>query len=130
VAKKSLTRLLRIKKEIDERRPDFLRTDWWRFPRLGLKWRSPKGPRNKMRLKKSGRPAIVEVGYRSPVDVRGVHPLGLEEVLVRNINDLYKIDPEKQVARIAHTIGKKKRATILEKAKALGIKVVNVPKAR
>ncbi|RLE49571.1 MAG: 50S ribosomal protein L32e [Candidatus Methanomethylicota archaeon] len=130
MVKKSVERLLKLREEINQKRPEFLRTDWWRFPRLGLKWRSPKGPRNKMRLKKSGRAAIVEVGYRGPAEVRGLHPSGYEEVLVRNIKDLYRIDPQRQVARIAHTVGEKKRAAIVEKAKALGIKIVNIAEAR
>lgn len=125
VSTKKIRRLLNQRDEINHRRPEFLRTDWWRFSRLGCKWRGAKGPRNKMRLKISGHPAIVEVGFRGPARVRGLHPSGFEEVLVKSIDDLYKIDRSRQIARIAHDIGKRKRLEITKKAKNLGIKVIN-----
>ncbi|MCD6408926.1 MAG: 50S ribosomal protein L32e [Candidatus Verstraetearchaeota archaeon] len=123
-----LARLFKLKEFLRRTRPKFRRANWWRFPRLGECWRKPRGPRNKMRLKLSGRPAIVEPGYRGPVKVRGFHPCGLKEVLVHSVKELEGIDPEKYVVRIAGTVGAKKRREIYERALQLGFHVLNPPR--
>jgi len=121
-----LSRALKIRKKISQKRPDFIRQEAHRFPRLGEKWRSCKGIRSKMRLKKKGRAAIVEPGYRGPVLARGLHPSGKREILVHNVEDLDKIDPTSVVIRIASTVGKKKRLEIIKKSKAIRATVVNI----
>lgn len=121
-----LSRALKIRKKISQKRPDFVRQEANRFPRLGEKWRSCTGIRSKMRLKKKGRAAIVESGYRGPVLARGLHPSGKREVLVYNLEDLDKIDPTTVVVRIASNVGKRKRLEIIEKSKTLGVTVVNI----
>jgi large subunit ribosomal protein L32e len=78
-----------------------------------------------MREKKKGWPKSVDSSYRSPKAVRGLHPSGFEDVIVRTMKDLEGINAHKQAARIAHTVGKRKRATIIEKAEALRIHVLN-----
>jgi len=42
------------------------------------------------------------------------------------VGDLSTIDPNTQAARIAHTVGKRKRADIIAAAKDLNIKILNV----
>ncbi|MBC7112625.1 MAG: 50S ribosomal protein L32e [Candidatus Methanomethyliales bacterium] len=121
-----MVRALKIREKISQRRPDFIRQEANRFPRLGEKWRSCTGIRSKMRLKKKGRAAIVEPGYRGPVLARGLHPSGKREVLVYNVEDLGKINPATDVIRIASTVGKRKRLEIIEKSKTLGVTVVNI----
>ena len=54
-----------------------------------------------------------------------MHPSGYREVIVYNVQDLSKIDPNTQAARIAHTVGKRKRALIVAEAKKLNIKILN-----
>ena len=76
------------------------------------------------------RPAIVKIGYRSPVLVRGLHPSGLEDVLIHNIKELEALNPETQGARVASTVGKRKRVEIVKKAKELGIKIFNISKEK
>lgn len=95
------------------------------YVRVKASWRRPRGQTNKMRKEYKGKPAKVKIGYKADKKLRFLHPSGYEEVLVKNLKDLEKIDPKKQAARIAATIGKKKRIKILEKAKELGIKVLN-----
>lgn len=121
-----ILRALELREKISQKRPDFIRQDAHRFPRLGEKWRAPKGPRSKMRLKKASRPAIVEPGYRGPRIVRGFHPCGKKEVLVHNIKELEGLDPSLYVVRIASNVGRKKRIEIIKKAKSLNLKVVNI----
>lgn len=121
-----ISRALEIRERISQKRPDFIRQDAHRFPRLGEKWRAPKGPRSKMRLKKAGRPAIVEPGYRGPKIVRGFHPCGKKEILVHNIKELEGLNPSLYVVRIASSVGRKKRIEIIKKAQSLNLKVVNI----
>jgi len=77
-----------------------------------------------MRLKRKGWPKSVDVGYRSPKGARGLHPSGFDEVIVHNLQDLAALTPE-QAARISHTVGRRKRADIVERAEALKIVVLN-----
>jgi hypothetical protein len=54
-----------------------------------------------------------------------LHPSGFEEVLIYNADRLKEIDPKSQAARIAHTVGKRKRAKILSEARDRNIVVLN-----
>jgi len=56
---------------------------------------------------------------------RHLHPSGYEEVVVRNVDDLSKVDPKTQVVRIAHTVGMKKRADISVRAGERHIRILN-----
>ncbi|MGC8935869.1 MAG: 50S ribosomal protein L32e [Candidatus Methanomethylicaceae archaeon] len=123
---KELSRALKIREKISQKRPDFIRQEANRFPRLGEKWRSCTGIRSKMRLKKKGRAAIVEPGYRGPTMARGLHPSGKREVLVYNVEDLEKVNPSTDVIRIASSVGKRKRLEIIKKSKTIGVSVVNI----
>jgi large subunit ribosomal protein L32e len=117
--------LLAARKKVAQTRPRFIRQESWRYDRLAEKWRKPKGKDNKMRKQKSGMPALVKVGYRSPKAARGLHPSGYRDILIHNTHELIKLDPKRDAARIAHTVGKKKRIEIINKALELGIKVLN-----
>ena len=117
--------LLAARKKVAQRRPKFIRQESWRYDRLAESWRKPKGKDNKMRLQKSGVPALVKVGYRGPRAARGLHPSGYRDNLIHNTAELVKLDPKKDAARIGHTVGKKKRMEIINKAVELGIKVLN-----
>lgn len=122
---KEKKRLLKIRKNIDKKRPHFKRFESWRFKRIPDQWRKPKGIDNKMRKELSGWPKVVKIGYRGPSAVRGFHPSGFKEVLVWKPDDLDKINPETQVARIGGTVGGRKKELINTKAQELDIKVLN-----
>jgi large subunit ribosomal protein L32e len=120
--------LLSARKKVAQRRPKFIRQESWRYNRLAENWRKPKGKDNKMRKQKSGMPAIVKVGYRGPRAARGLHPSGYTDNIIHNTAELARLDPKKDAARIGRTVGKKKRIEIINKAAALGIKVLNTGK--
>ncbi|MCQ5377254.1 MAG: 50S ribosomal protein L32e [Candidatus Methanomethylicia archaeon] len=122
-------RAIKIRKKIAAKRPEFRRSEDFRFPRLGDKWRSSKGIRSKMRLKKKSRMPIVETGYRGPVEARGLNPKGLVEVTAFNVSDLEGIDPAVNAIRIAKAVGTKKRLEIIKAAQEKGLKVVNIRKS-
>lgn len=107
------------------RLPKFRRQEWFRFKRLGEKWRKPRGRDSKMRLGRRGKAASVSIGYRSPRETRGAHPSGFTEILVFRPQDLEGMDASRQVARIASAVGRRKREEIIAKAKERGIRVLN-----
>jgi len=117
--------LMKKVREIKRRMPKFRRQEWFRLKRLGEKWRRPRGRDSKMRLGRRGKPAMPLIGYRLPKAVRGLHPSGREEVLVRNPKDLERVDANKQAIRIASNVGRRKREQIMARAKELGIEVLN-----
>lgn len=110
---------------ISGRRPAFKRQEWFRYSKLGEKWRKPKGIHSKMKRQLKRRPPMVDIGFRGPVAARDLHPSGFEEVLVYNVDGLENIDPKKQAVRIGGTVGTKKRMAIEDRADELGIRVLN-----
>ena len=77
----------------------FKRQEYARYKKLGIKWRRPRG--------------------------KTLHPSGYNDVLVHNLQELEDLDPATDAARISASIGKRKKALMLEKASELGIKVLN-----
>jgi large subunit ribosomal protein L32e len=120
-----LKALVAKRKEVADVRPAFVRQESWRYVRIHPEWRKPKGVDNKIRRQDKGWPPLVKVGYRGPVEARGLHPSGHFEVLVQKVTDLDRLVPGRDVARIGGTVGAKKREAILERATELGLRVVN-----
>ena len=118
-------KLLSLRYAMSHNRIAFLRQEWFRFPRLGEKWRRPRGMHSKMRRHIQYRPNVVSIGYRGPAKVRGLHPSGFEEVMVFNPDQLVKVDPKVQAVRVGSSVGFKKRQAIEQKADELGIRVLN-----
>jgi large subunit ribosomal protein L32e len=116
---------LKVRARAKNKKPAFIRAESWKYDRFSLSWRRPRGLDNKIRRKIKGWPAGVSVGYKGPKIARGLHPSGYREVMVFNVQDLSKIDPNTQAARIAHTVGKRKRALIIAEAKKLNLKILN-----
>jgi len=129
MAKRKLSlqeKALRTRKRAKNKKPEFLRQESWRYSKLSESWRRPRGLDNKMRRKIKGWPPTVSVGYKGPKVARGLHPSGYREVLVHNVKEISGVDPKTQAARIAHTVGKKKRAQILAAARKNKVVILNV----
>ncbi len=124
---KSIEKMLELRKKIKNKKPVFYRHLWWKKPKFANdpKWRKPKGLDNKMRLKLKGYPPIVQVGYRGPALVRGLHPTGLEPVVVYSTTDLEKLDPGRHIIYIASTVGLRKRIALEEEARKKGFVIAN-----
>jgi large subunit ribosomal protein L32e len=117
---------LKKRAEIDGRRPEFLRQEWHTRKRLqNVKWRQPRGDHSKARQHYGYRRCLVSIGYGGPKDARHLHPSGFKEVIVHNVNDLARIKPETEAARVAHQVGMRKRLEIEAKADELKIRVLN-----
>jgi len=116
---------LALRERMKRKKPRFRRQESWRYKRVSEVWRRPDGVDSKMRVKAKGWPKSAEVGYRGPKAARYLHPSGYSEVLVRNVDDVEKVNPKTQAIRIAHTVGAKKRVEISARAGEKGIYVLN-----
>ncbi|MCX8172454.1 MAG: 50S ribosomal protein L32e [Archaeoglobaceae archaeon] len=121
--------LLKLRKMLKSRKPEFRRYCWDRKLKLRRKsWRKPRGLDNAMRIeyggKWSGRKRV-KIGYKTPKAVRGLHPSGYEDVLVYSAKELEKLNPEKQAIRIASCVGLRRRLEIEKRASELGLKILN-----
>lgn len=92
--------------------------------RVDSSWRRPRGRHNKQRLNKKEAPTPPGLGQKKPEEVRGLHPSGMEEVLVHNPGDLEGLE-EGQAARIASKVGERKREMIVEKAEETDTVLLN-----
>ncbi|MEX2684931.1 MAG: eL32 family ribosomal protein [Candidatus Sigynarchaeota archaeon] len=109
----------------------FLRNESWRYARLSRSsWRKPMGKDNKQRWvfargTKPGLPRMPAVGYRSPRDVRGLHPSGYECVVVHNESELATLKPKNHAIMIGSTVGRRKRITLKEAILSRGFTLLN-----
>lgn len=107
----------------------FLRRSSDRYSKLGKgrkkkqKWRRPTGRDNKIRERRRGYSARVNIGYqknkKDMYKIKGKIP-----ITINNVKDLEKVGKE-NIGIIAH-VGKKKREEIVKKAKEKKILLYNV----
>ncbi|OQE27873.1 hypothetical protein PENSTE_c004G08025 [Penicillium steckii] len=102
-----------------------------RFKCVAPSWRKPKGIDNAVRRRFKGQIAMPSIGYGSNKKTRHMMPSGHKAFLVNNPKDveLLLMHNRTYAAEIAHAVSSRKRVEIIEKAKALGVKVTN-PKGR
>jgi len=117
---------IRLRKQIKNRTPEFLREEWFRYKKIPMNWRRPDGMTSKMRINLKYRPSKVRIGFRGPKEARGLHSSGFEEVMVYNVNDLGRINKETQAARIGSSVGTRKRIEIEKKAEELEVRILNI----
>ncbi|KAF4633824.1 hypothetical protein G7Y89_g4290 [Cudoniella acicularis] len=94
-------------------------------------WRKPKGIDNRVRRRFKGQMVMPSIGFGSNKKTRHMMPSGHKAFLVNNIRDveLLLMHHKTFAAEISHAVSSRKRITIIERAKELGVKVTN-PKAR
>lgn len=118
-----MDKLLKVRSRQKSKKPEFNRHDSHKKKRLSTSWRKPRGLHNKMREQVAAKGKPVRPGFGSPSEVRGFHPSGFREMLVRNLADLDR--SEGYAVRIASTVGRRKRAEIEAKALEMDRKVLN-----
>ncbi|MBS3794685.1 MAG: 50S ribosomal protein L32e [Candidatus Thorarchaeota archaeon] len=118
-------RIWRIAKKKKQRKPKFRHNQAHRWKRVDDSWRRVRGIDSDIREKKKGHIKMPSAGFRTPKEVRGLHPSGYEEVLVHRPADLEELDPTRQAVRIGGTVGERKRQNIIQKADAMMLRVLN-----
>jgi len=101
----------------------FRRVEYFRYKKLGEKWRRPRGKHNKVRKYIGGKLPRPLIGFKKKI--RGLHPSGYREVLVSNVSELENLDKDTQAVRISGKVGGRKRQLIMEETKKLKLKVLN-----
>jgi large subunit ribosomal protein L32e len=114
--------------QLKRRKPSFVRVEQHRYKRLKRTWRRPKGHHGRIKkLLSYHKGAAPKVGYGTPLKFRELHPSGYVGVLVYNVTELEKINPQIQAAIIAK-VGRKNKILIVEKAIEKKIKILNLRK--
>ncbi|OIO26891.1 50S ribosomal protein L32e [Candidatus Micrarchaeota archaeon CG_4_10_14_0_2_um_filter_55_9] len=103
------------------KKPGFARQNKRYKKRVGDSWRKPRGIDNKQRVEKRGFGALPRAGYGSAAEKKGLHPTGVKEKLAFSVKGLVP----GFAARIGGSVGRKKKAEIIEAARKKGIKVLN-----
>ena len=116
-------RLIRIRTQ--RNKPAFKRRGLHRKVKLADVWRRPRGVHSKQRRRFRAKGVVPGPGYGSPTAIRGLHPSGYEDVRVFSPADLIGLNPDFQAARIAGSVGNRKREEIQVRAMELGLKVLN-----
>jgi len=122
-------KLLEHRKRMKSKKPAMIRQDWYKKTRLAKVWRRPKGLHSKFRHRRKERTGIVEPGWGSPCEVKGLHSSGLEFVIVNSAAALEKIAKDSQGIVIAGSVGDKKKIEILKIALQKKITVLNIKNA-
>lgn len=104
----------------------FRQQDYFRYKRLGTRWRKPRGRQSKLRIRKGGAGRLASVGYGTEKAKRDL-VRGSKAFVVRNVQDVQNV-PEN--AGIIISAGLKKTAEICSAAKGRGLVVLNMKKAR
>lgn len=87
------------------------------------RWRRPRGTNNSKRMRFEWAGKSPRIGYKNAPSARGLHPLGLPEILVSNISQLHAAAGH--VVRIASQVGTRKAIEIEKAAAAAKLMVVN-----
>ncbi|MFH0949287.1 MAG: eL32 family ribosomal protein [Candidatus Aenigmatarchaeota archaeon] len=111
---------------VKRKKPEFRSQDYFRYKKLGEKWRKPRGRQSKLGIKKAGSGKRPSIGYSAQREIKNkiMHENEfLMPFIVSNPSQLEHV-PKGSVAVVA-SIGMKKAAEIAKKAESLGIKVYN-----
>lgn len=120
-------KLLAEKKRMHKKRPHFVRQDYGVRLRVSDNyWRKPRGYHSKMRRGEAGKRKVVQAGYRSPAELRGVNLKGFRLVHVETVKQLEKINPHEEMAIMSSNIGLKKKLALVKLAERKNIKFANI----
>ena len=103
--------LLKLRRQINKKRPIFRLFGYLRLKRIPKCWRKPRGSQSKQRRCVKGRPKMAGVGYRGPRNVRGLNSKGYQQIRIFNLEQLKKIENRKKdlFVEIASCVGLRNR---------------------
>lgn len=119
--------MLKLREKMKKRKPSFRRNEAnKRFHLSRTGWRRPVGFHSKQRQYHKGKAVRVNIGYRVPIEVRGLHSSGKEFLYISNVADLEKADAGKHILIISAQIGTKKKIAIIAEANKRKLEVHNL----
>ena len=118
--------LMELRKKMKKKRPKFRRVESWRYKRVKDSWRKARGIDSQTRKKTKSGVKSPNVGYRTPKEVRGLHPSGFEEVRVITKKDLEGLNPKQHAIKISSRLGTRKRIPLIDYAQKRGFKILNL----
>ncbi len=107
------------------KKPTFTRQDSNKYS-FSNKWRKPRGMHNKRRLSKKGHQKNPSTGYGSSKEVKFLTKEGFNRIIISNLNDLQKINKEKDTIVLSSKLGLRKKLLLLEEIQKTGLKVDNI----
>lgn len=119
------------KKKMDKKRPEFVRQDYhFRMRVHDYYWRRPRGHHSKVRRGEAGKGKMVQAGYRSPAELRGINLHGFRPIRVETLEQLKKINPKDEIAIAASNLGLKKKVQLAKFAAEKNITFANIKDAK
>jgi large subunit ribosomal protein L32e len=106
----------------------FLRQNYFRLKKLGMKWRRPRGKQSKMRKSKKGKAVTPNIGYKSPQETRFL-VRGHRPVRVSTPSQLDGLG-QNNIIIISSGVGLKTINDIANKAKEKDLKIYNTKKVK
>jgi large subunit ribosomal protein L32e len=118
--------LVRITQEY-KKKPTFARHQSERYKRIKPSWRRPHGIDSKVRKRCKGQRVRPGITYKQPDVLRHLLPNGLRKVRICNVDDLEPLISLNRFycGEIAHSVGARKRIAIVNRAKDLGVHIIN-----
>jgi len=124
-------KLLAQKKKMNRKRPKFVRQDYYHRMRVHDEaWKRPRGYHSKMRRGEAGKRKVVQAGYGSPAELRGINLQGFRPVHVETMKQLEKLNPKEESAIIAANLGMKNRIKLVKHAAEKNIRISNIKDAK
>jgi large subunit ribosomal protein L32e len=117
---------LELREAQNKKRPAFIRQCAHKKMRVSLKWRYPSGIHSKLRERRGGHIPVVQTGFRTPADVRGLHNSGLRMIMVSSPGELAAVKAGEDGIIITASVGMRKRMAIIAEAKKMGIEILNL----
>ncbi|MES1914575.1 MAG: hypothetical protein MHM6MM_006630 [Cercozoa sp. M6MM] len=119
--------VLKPSKVVRKRTKKFIRHQSDRFLRVDESWRRPKGIDSRVRRRFRSNRLLPSIGFGTDKKSRDVLPCGYRVRVVNNVDEVegLMMVSNKFAAQIASKVSAKKRQTIIARADALGIKVLN-----
>merc|ERR1712167_48659 len=107
--------------------PKHRQEDTNKFKRVPESWRRPKGIDSRVRRKFKGKTLMPNIGYGSNKKTKHVLKDGFRKFVINNVADLELLLMFNRTysAEVAHSVSRKTREDILNRAKVLDVKVTN-----
>jgi large subunit ribosomal protein L32e len=114
------------------KKPNFIIQDYFRYKRLGRRWRKPRGRQSKLRKSKADSGFVPRIGYGADARIKHMKMVDggyVKFSIVKNLDELNSMEKGGAVF-IASGIGTKKLLEFQKKADDMGLVILNKRKMK